>query len=76
MSGEIDMAALTSWKNEDLAELTELAQQLSLFEGYCENCQVVQVEPGDIYCAGCVEEIVEYLALHYWEQGQVEEGLY
>ena len=64
------------WTVADLASLTEMASQLPLFEGYCENCTVVPVQDGDIYCDGCVNDIVEYLALHYWEQVNAEQGLY
>lgn len=72
------MASMSNWTHEDLAVLVEKALTAALLSSdeYCEHCKVIAVYPGDKYCPHCVNEITDYLAQTYTEQGAVEKGLY
>lgn len=41
---------------------------------YCEHCGVIPIQQGDKYCEGCVNDIVDSLAVEYQESIAVEKG--
>ena len=64
---------MCKWTIGDLALLTSAAIELA---EYCEHCGVVQIAVDDKYCDGCVNALVEYLAVRFDEQIAVDGGLY
>ena len=74
-----------AWTYADLAQLTELADDLASLEAiigaalqpvHCHHCGVQTVPQWKRYCDTCVEQIVEYLAQAQVEQDAVDRGLY
>jgi hypothetical protein len=48
-----------------VAELTALDQTMHALtndQGACRSCLVIAVTPGDVYCAACTADVLEYLA--------------
>lgn len=55
---------VTAWTKEDLAM-------------YCEYCMVIALDNvSEKYCVDCANDVVEYLAVRFDEQGKVDRGLY
>ncbi len=69
---------MTHWTFEDIATLTYQALTLAALDDdkYCAHCKVMAIHPDDKYCPRCTNEITEYLAAVYTEQGSMDKGLY
>lgn len=79
------MSSMTSWTQEDIAQLTEKALHLALLTpDYCDHCTVAAILPGEKYCRHCANIIAQQiyaayydaLAQEYMEALNTEKGLY
>lgn len=43
---------------------------------YCEHCLIVEVAEGDKYCNGCVQDMMDELALQHEQSISLAEGWY
>lgn len=53
--------SLSQWTHEDWAVLTQIADEMSSGQQYCQYCQVVPVQTSIDLCDSCIEEMCSYL---------------